>query len=137
MDIDKETAVASWLTECKQALNAIDKIGQSIILLNSKRSTLEEKMIKSYLSELAVSFAGIISRLHEKLVQDDVIGNEETLIVLAELTSETNSHLDELIKIITYNPNFLEQYFEHDFLASIKEKRHLVDRAKTICQAMA
>jgi hypothetical protein len=136
MDIDKEAAIASWLTECRQILSVIEKIGQTIIFLNSKRSTLEEKMIKSYLSEVAANLSAIVSELYQTIGKGDSVFPEALLLSLRELVSEAADGLDELIKICNYNPNHLEQYFEHDYLARIKEKQQLLDRVQVIRQAM-
>jgi GTPase Era involved in 16S rRNA processing len=106
------------MTTANQLADIVLKIGEVTIVLAQKRVTLEEKMLRRYLHDLAKTSANTAAMLHQ-LTRDGAKGNSESFSEIAQITSETHAAIEELLKIVRYNLNFLEQYFEHDFYARL------------------
>ncbi len=113
----------------------ISKIGKTTILLSEKRVTLEEKMLRRYLHELAVIAAQLIADLHASIAS----GAKSETVLFSEIgvvSGEANTALDELLKVVSYNLNFLEQYFEHDFYDKLVNEYKFVDRFNALAKSL-
>ncbi|MBX9690585.1 MAG: hypothetical protein K2X27_27970 [Candidatus Obscuribacterales bacterium] len=121
LDEKLETPQESALKESRALSAIIASIDESILLLCQKRRTLEEKAIIAYFHSLAVSAANIISCLHKKLSNSNETLEEWTSLLerLRTVNENIASCLEELLKILKYNFNFLEQYFEYDYLSRL------------------
>lgn len=113
----------------------ISKIGTTTILLSEKRVTLEEKMLRRYLHELAIIAAQLIADLHASTASG---AKSETFLFseIAVVSGEVNTALDELLKVVSYNLNFLEQYFEHDFYDKLVNEYKFVDRFNALAKSL-
>lgn len=117
------------LTLSKQIAEIAISIDEVLLLLKSKRTTVEEKMIAKYFHELMERYARTLASLHGALgaADDKVLPAEDVRFDLHALNLETKSTVDELLKIARYNFNFLEQYFEHDYFESLVEKHKFIE----------
>lgn len=102
-------------------------ICQSLLLLSQKRRTLEEKAIASYFHELVRENAKIIELLHSHLSSNSSSAQKtlELLHRLQTVNENLRTRIEELLKILNYDFNFLEQYFEYDYCARLLERKEL------------
>jgi|GEM_PF-1085598 len=114
---------------------AADLIDETILSLLEKRATLEEKMIRRYLVRLAVRICKVRQSLYGKLADPKlsdpnpaVDGSRECLNELSGLAGEVNEVIGSLLKMIRYDWNFLEQYFEHEFYGRLINDHRLEER---------
>lgn len=118
----------------KQVAHIIGTIDDTLLLLTEKRTTLEEKMIAKYFHELAEHYGRLAACIHHHCLKT----SEETLPSgnLREDTYNLNcrvkSTVDELLKIVRYNFNFLEQYFEHDYFESLVEEHKFIEALEAL-----
>lgn len=122
MYTSQEAIVTGWLTEAKRMGRLIEKISESLLLLSAKRATLEEKMIARYLQSVASALGSLLQRVFSMLNEGEAVVYEDALGALRETNLKIDEVIDEFLKMAHYDPNFLEQYFEHDFC-----KRLMVD----------
>lgn len=122
----------AWCVELGSVASAIEKINKVFVGLAPKRVTLEEKLIKRYLHELTQTLGSIIVVAHKQLAAANLPGNEELLVRLAAATNDLNNCLSELLKVMGFDLNFLEQYFEHDFYGKLSSDLKLLDRFNLI-----
>ena len=120
------------LTESMNCSKNVTLICQSLLLLSQKRRTLEEKAIIAYFNELAIVNAKIIELLHSCISNSRSLGQstDEILGKLQTVNENVCSRIEELLKILNYNFNFLEQYFEYDYCAKLLEKKELQELEK-------
>ncbi|MCW5822494.1 MAG: hypothetical protein KIT34_06800 [Cyanobacteria bacterium TGS_CYA1] len=121
-DIDIE----SILCECLSSLsNNLFVIAQIAGKLASKRTTLEERMIRNTLHQLGSTIGMSVTSFHQNWLDDPglkavlISGSVENLNALLQLSNEINKVLQEFLKMANYNLNFLEQYYEYDFNAKL------------------
>jgi len=115
------------LTLAETCAVAVSKVSQALSILANKRETLEAKMIKHYLSDLASICSLVISKGYqsEYLNRIDINFQREFQTTVAETTAQ----VEKLIDVAKYNSNFLEQYFEHDFATSLIHTLQLPERS--------
>jgi len=125
-----DSAVENIMTTANHLADVISKIGEITILLAQKRVTLEEKMLRRYLHELAKTSAQTIALLHQ-LTNDGAKGNSDSFDEIACVTAEARTAIEELLKVAKYNLNFLEQYYEYDFYNKLVNDYKFVERLET------
>jgi hypothetical protein len=108
----------------------IKKISEALSILIEKRTTLEEKLIKSYFLKLASVQGRISEQLLTLLAANAPSIREETLAELVRIVDDVNSRLDQFLKAARYNLNYLEQYFEHQFASELERSLLLEDSLK-------
>lgn len=125
-----ENSSLTCTEDLKEIIQLIDDV---VAGLAEKRVTLEEKMIVNYLKELSSktrlaseALAGTGSKRHSC----------DVLPELQELAFETKASLRDLLKIINYNLNFLEQYFEHEYYESLVYEKRYVERMDAVVAAL-
>lgn len=137
---DKTEAVendlfAEWLGETRFMTQLIVDVTDCLALLASKRVTLEEKMIRQELHALVSAYGEIISLLHDRLPK-----SEEPDWFLLErvrwLNFAVHQEIAQFLKALRYNFNFVEQYFEFDFCARLREECGFSQQAADIVQAL-
>lgn len=144
-DVDKAAIVSAFddMTPTQQCLTLSRQIGgivasidDVLLLLCSKRVTLEEKMIAAYFHDLTVKFASLLERLHHKLSEsineDSGLPAQEVRTQLFDVNTRIKDTVDELLKIARYNFNFLEQYFEYDYLESLTQKHKFKEALESL-----
>ncbi len=108
--------------ECSRIIELIDEV---LLLLSQKRTTLEEKTIAEFFHKLVKSQCTVLSVLHSCLLEtgrgQPRIGPEQ-LARLQNVNEKVRTRIEELLKIVNYNMNHLEQYFEYDYCAKLIEE---------------
>lgn len=113
----------------------IAAISRALFILRQKRRTLEEKAIARYLHRAAHLLGLMAAGLHELLEQ----GGEQRvdcnqLEQLSTTATDLKQRVDELLKILHFNLNFLEQYFEYDFFAKLSNESNVIEQLTCINQ---
>ncbi|MGD9682146.1 MAG: hypothetical protein AB7W16_13250 [Candidatus Obscuribacterales bacterium] len=118
------------LETVKSLSAAADLIDETILSLLEKRATLEEKMIRRYLVRLAVRTCKVRQSLYGMLADPSlsIEATGESLNELRGLGGEVNEVIGSLLKMIRYDWNFLEQYFEHEFYGRLINEHRLDER---------
>ena len=111
---------------------AIDLISETLFLMANKRVTLEEKAIRSSLHELVTIMAGSLSILHKRFEYGNYDIDEVLVGELDSLLDEISAVVRELKKAVEYNLNYLEQYFEYDYLARLTNEHKFNQRLKNL-----
>ncbi len=126
----------AWLEELRAINRLIDKISEAILLLSNKRVTLEEKIICHHFHLLASEYAKLCATAHNFLAQGKQLRPDGCLPELKMFNSEVDAVLDELLKIVKYNLNFLEQYFEYDYANRLQDKHKFAERLQPIAEKL-
>ena len=130
-------------------LSLVKKIHEVIGRFAEKRVTLEEKMIRSYFHGLACQLMQINARIHERLgenytkpsqsalntselslwhkaIEEGLKALRQALKPLENQQTQLTVQLDEILKVLAYDLNFMEQYFEHGFYSRLSnDENHL------------
>jgi hypothetical protein len=132
---EEQNTVAKAMAQANQLAAIVAKVGETIILLSEKRVTLEEKMLRAYLHDLAMICADLMRRLHA-YTKDGAKSEIQSFDELRSLCGEIAIQEDELLRIVRYNLNFLEQYFEHDFYDKLVNEHRFIERLREIDQKL-
>ncbi|MBZ0186013.1 MAG: hypothetical protein K8F91_07125 [Candidatus Obscuribacterales bacterium] len=124
-ETEQKGSKAELFATLKELLKATDIVDQTLACLLEKRVTLEEKMIRRYLVRLAIKLSNLILELHAELADPDCDIETRHLRDLRQAAAKTQEVIGELLKMIAYNWNFLEQYFEHEFYAKLINEHKL------------
>lgn len=125
-----------WLSETKRIGELIVQISRVLIALHEKRTTLEEKMISRYLQDLLAGYGRVLEYVNTLLNDEKVHIGAELFGELSNLNSSVLSVIEELLKMIGYDLNFLEQYYEHAFLDRLIQDYRFKDNLARICQQL-
>lgn len=125
-------SLQAWIPELNNLAKLQIEIGEALAALSEKRVTLEEKMIRMHLHQLTSALARIAEEAHQMLASHYDANTENILDELRTLSIEVQNVVADLLKIIRYNLNFLEQYYEFDYLSRLNNDHRFVDRAQTI-----
>lgn len=150
-----DTVPTSEVLACvKELLSVVDLIGDAIANIAEKRITLEEKMIRNALHELAADISTSIAAIHKVLKPTGSKSHEPVTITvslptapdselsraaldeLSALTTEMHTCFKELVKIITYDLNFLEQYYEHGFYGRLINENRFQSRLQEVMERL-
>lgn len=126
------------LVVSRESAEIISCLDESLFALSQKRSTLEEKAISRYFHQLVTSYGSIIVLLHKRLLSD-VSEDKDWLVTLESLQkiNETiKSSVEDLLKIIRYNLNFLEQYFEYDYASKLTRDSGYLNSLESIIEKL-
>ncbi|MBY0357399.1 MAG: hypothetical protein K2W82_05295 [Candidatus Obscuribacterales bacterium] len=112
--------------ECAEIIMLIDEI---LFAFCQKRSTLEEKTISRYLHGLTANYARGIELIHRESLTGGFQAPtwQSQLSSLRTINEKVRSSVHELLKIIRYNLNFLEQYFEYDYAFNLTQNSRFVE----------
>ncbi|HEY9732943.1 MAG TPA: hypothetical protein V6C89_13585 [Drouetiella sp.] len=127
-------ALSAWMPELNNLSKLQMEIGLALSALSEKRVTLEEKMIRMHLHQLSSLFARVTQEAHQMLASHYDANAEIALDELQSLSIEVQNVVADLLKIIRYNLNFLEQYYEYDYLSRLENDHKFVDRAQKIVE---
>lgn len=149
-NVEEEERVKGILAVVDQGLQLQLKLSEIVGRLSEKRVTLEEKMIRSYLHDLASTLLEMTSILHKSLSKTYTSGQNksekerEAFIIeeagkalswasaLAAIQLESEEIADNLLKVLRYNLNFLEQYYEYDFYGSLTNDKNVLAKARAL-----
>lgn len=134
MTQDNNLAIA--MHAAKGLTNLSSTIVEIVLELATKRETLEEKMIKVYLHEMAVVSSHLVGVLHG-LTRDGAKSESDVIAEIDQVAKEAQANVDELLKIIRYDLNFLEQYFEHDYYDKLVMEHKFVERLQRLQTSLA
>lgn len=129
-NLEEEERIKTILTCVDHCFALGTKINEVVSRMTEKRVTLEEKMIRTYFHRTAANLAAIAARSHELLAQaysdSETRLEEKTRLIVEQagkiktVTDELEGKLstlegvvDELLKVLRYDLNFLEQYYEY------------------------
>lgn len=112
--------------------SVIEKISEVLVILHSKRATLEEIMIRSYLVKLASAQGKIAEQILAELETPELRFSQEYVERFILLSDEIKISLESFLKAAKYDLNYLEQYFEHQFISGLQESNNLVDTLKLL-----
>lgn len=125
-DIDIESILCECIVDLSNNLFIIAQITSK---LASKRTTLEERMIRNTLHQIGSTIGMSVMSFHQNWLSDPSLkaisistsptGSIENLKSLLQLSNEISKVLSEFLKMANYNLNFLEQYYEYDFNAKL------------------
>ncbi|MBI2812388.1 MAG: hypothetical protein HYX67_16405 [Candidatus Melainabacteria bacterium] len=122
----------AWMPELNSLANLQIEIGLALSALSEKRVTLEEKMIRRHLHQLSGLFGRVTEEAHQMLASHYDANTDTTLDELRTLSIEVQNVVADLLKIIRYNLNFLEQYYEYDYYSRLQNDHKFVDRTQKI-----
>jgi hypothetical protein len=128
---DQPDETQSAMERASQLAEVISKVGEAVLILNDKRVTLEEKMIRMHLHDIASAAATIVGSLHV-LTRGGAYPDKQDLTNLESVSAEVIGSLDELLKMARYDLNFLEQYFEHGYYQKLRYEKCFVERLQLI-----
>lgn len=149
-NVEEEARVKGILETVDQGLQLQLKLSEIVGRLSEKRVTLEEKMIRGYLHDLASELLTMLAIIHKRLSKTYMSGQdksekereafilsqaEDTLkwaCELAHLQGQVEEIADNLLKVLRYNLNFLEQYYEFDFYGSLTNEKNVLAKAKEL-----
>lgn len=126
---------AEWLGETRLAAQVMVDIIDCLALLTSKRVTLEEKMIRKELHDVIGQLGPIISTIHEKLAAQ-AVPQADVLEDLRTLNFSMRGEITRFLKALRYNFNYVEQYFEFDFCAKLREECRFAEEASVIMKKL-
>jgi hypothetical protein len=111
---------SQWSVEVGHSNQIIQKIEKILSQLQLKRITLEEKILQRYLEQTAEGYSKIVKRIDQGLSIDT--GAQSLILAsLTKLNQDVQKVADELLKVINYNLNYLEQYYEQPLLHQLTE----------------
>ncbi len=153
-NLDEEEQVKGILTVLDHNLNVVIKINEAISRLTEKRVTLEEKMIRIYFHKFAASLVRCGACFHDLLAEaygDSSTRHEQKTQMIVERATVLLSHanrldellraseliIDDLIKILRYDLNFLEQYYEYGFYNKLTNECDFLNRSQDLLESIA
>lgn len=120
--------------KCSELITAISK---STFILKQKRTTLEEKAISRYLHQCGNLLGLILAKLHKSLAERTEENlSQFALELIQNTTVDLRTRVDELLKILHYNLNFLEQYFEYDYLNQLANESQILENLQQAVEAL-
>ena len=119
------TPMQTVLQSSLESSRIIELIDEVLLSLSQKRTTLEEKTIAEYFHKIVKVQCLLLSSLHSSLLEtgrgQPSLG-DAWLVRLQNVNEKCRTRIEELLKIVKYNLNHLEQYFEYDYCAKLIEQ---------------
>jgi hypothetical protein len=151
-DVEEEARVKRILEVLDKSLQQALKIDEVVGRLSEKRVTLEEKMIRSYFHQVAANLLAACALLNRALAlattpggsvepppsadsvpQEKIASTEEIKVACADLDlflARLEPNLEQLLKALRYDLNYVEQYFEFNYYGKLtNEDNFLQDSA--------
>jgi hypothetical protein len=135
VELAENDMLAEWLGESGYTARLVSQIDETLSLLATKRTTLEEKMINQELHGLIAQYGRIMSAVHERLATRTQ-PPEEVLEQLRSLNFNVHQEVQRLLKALRYNLNYVEQYFEFDFCARLTNEHRFAAEAQRIADLL-
>jgi hypothetical protein len=150
-DFDEEARMKRILEVMDKALRLSLQIDEIVGRLSEKRVTLEEKMIRSYfhqvnanLLELSAWFnrALAVATTPKQAGNDSALPQNTTEIQAACIETETfldklQATVDELLKVLRYDLNFVEQYFEFNFYGKLTNEDGFLPESQALLEKLS
>ena len=129
---DPSNSICNLLEVVRLNCRIVDLIAQTLIELSAKRITLEEKMIQNHFvvtaNHSSRAVCGVTSILNSSISTEV----EALALELKLLCHDIIPALEEFLKMIRYNPNFLEQYYEYGFNERLLYEHRFAERMESI-----
>ena len=122
-DSQKNLLVKNCLSTIETTNKALKQITKILLLLTDKRATVAERAIKSDLFICANLEAHLISHITQLLVDESPLFADYKK--LKEINKKLSKQLQAFLKAASYDLNYLEQYFEHDFWLEFKDSKYI------------
>jgi hypothetical protein len=153
-NVEEEEQVKEILMALDQVFNLSLKINEVVSRLTEKRVTLEEKMIRAYFHEFAANLVSCAAAAHTRLANayKTSTPRQKTSIEISQLNQDLSLHtdaqalkelteasevvIDDLLRILRYDLNFLEQYYEYDYYTKLTNERDFKAQAKELMYLM-
>ncbi|MBP9091797.1 hypothetical protein KBI23_12300 [bacterium] len=152
-NLEEEERVKGILLVLDHCLTLTIKINEIISRMTEKRVTLEEKMIRTYFHQFAANLVSCAASIHQSLANaygDGTTRHEQktqAIVTLAgELLARSNALeellgaseviVDDLLKILRYDLNFLEQYYEYGLYTKLTNECDFVVKSKELLQSI-
>ncbi len=126
---DKRSELYSSLAKMLTCASLLER---ALAGLEGKRVTLEEKMIKTYLTGLISAICEYVSSVHSQFNNATCDIDDDVLNKLGSLAQEMEPVFQELVRTIEYDWNYLEQYYEHDFYARLSNQYKFKERLQEL-----
>ncbi len=133
---DAQLQTEPLLELLKLDIQCLNLITETLLILNGKRETLEEKMIKSIFHKLANAMSKAIEVVNSTCLEKK-FPQPEAVVESSNLFEEIRLSVSELLKICRYDLNFLEQYFEYDYCAKLHSKQRFVERVEEAIEELS
>lgn len=104
----------------------------SLACLETKRVTLEEKMIKNYISVLVIAITDYVSQVHVIINAGAFDIEKKVLDEIVSLHADMQPVFEDLQNKIDYDWNFLEQYYEHAFYGRLSNDLRFKERIQAL-----
>jgi hypothetical protein len=131
LSVAEQISAMQWLDELRKSSTILNAIEEALSALEAKRITLEEKMIRRHLHSVAGELAGIVQTVHSRLLADS-LPPADKLTPWNQVNGEIETGINDLLKTIRYDPNFLEQYYEYGFLTKLNEEFKWTEKLERI-----
>ncbi len=132
-DSASSSPISLSLALMMEASKNLSLLNESLYLLSQKRRTLEEKTIASHFHRLSIIYAQMIEIVHKHFYSVEKFETESNhdfanlLTELRTVNEKLGSFVSELLKILKYDFNFLEQYFEYDYCGRLLNEVATID----------
>lgn len=104
----------------------------SLACLETKRVTLEEKMIKNYISALVIAITEYVSKVHAITDLGTFDIDKKVVDEIVSLHADMQPVFEDLQNKIDYDWNFLEQYYEHAFYGRLSNDLRFKERMQAL-----
>lgn len=150
-NLEEEERVKGILSVLDHCFSLATKINEIVSRMTEKRVTLEEKMIRTYFHQLAANLVSCAAAIHQSLANaygDGTTRHEQktqAIVALAsellnlsnaleELLAASEVIVDDLLKILRYDLNFLEQYYEYGLYTKLTNECDFVSQSQELLQ---
>lgn len=127
-----DTTRSEMLLSLSKLLSLAALMETSLACLETKRVTLEEKMIKNYISALVIAITDYVSRVHAVINLGTFDIERKVVDELVSLHADMQPVFEDLQNKIDYDWNFLEQYYEHAFYGRLSNDLRFKERFQAI-----
>lgn len=135
VELKENDLLSEWLGELRFTARLLSDIDEALALLAVKRTTLEEKIISKELHSLASMYSRVLVIAHSKLA-DAANPGVEPLEKLRTTNFRVHEQIDQLLKALRYNLNYVEQYFEFNFCARLTQDYKFVDEIQDVVRIL-
>jgi hypothetical protein len=115
--------MATYLKSMQSLGLVIRRISQVLSFLIDKRVTIAEKAIQEELALCVERESLLLYALSKAIKQKCQSLSENDCLKLRRINIKLSKQLQAFIKAATYNLNYLEQYFEHDFWLNLANNK--------------
>lgn len=127
-----DTSRSELLLSLSKLLSLAALMETSLACLETKRVTLEEKMIKSYINVLVIAIADYVGKAQAIISLGTFDIEQSALDNLVALLSDMQPVFEDLQNKIDYDWNFLEQYYEHAFYGRLSNDHRFKERIQAL-----